>query len=119
MAATEYDVLIIGSGASGGMAAYTLAQKGVKCLLLDAGPQVDFQRNRGFKAVYELPYRGFGDPDGFRMSFRRTNSRPINGWTRRRSRIPTIRKSPITGFAFECSAANPILGAHVVPVERL
>ena len=44
------------------MAAYTLAQKGVKCLLLDAGPQVDFQRNRGMKAVYELPYRGFGKP---------------------------------------------------------
>ena len=62
MAGKEYDVLIIGSGASGGMAAYTLAQKGVKCLLLDAGPQVDFQRNRGMKAVYELPYRGFGKP---------------------------------------------------------
>ena len=61
MAAKEYDVLIIGSGASGGMAAYTLAQKGVKCLLLDAGPQVDFQ-DRGFKPVYELPYRGFGKP---------------------------------------------------------
>jgi choline dehydrogenase-like flavoprotein len=62
MAGKEYDVLIIGSGASGGMAAYTLAQMGVKCLLLDAGPQVDFQRNRGMKAVYELPYRGFGKP---------------------------------------------------------
>ena len=37
-------------------------QKGVKCLMLDAGPQVDFQRNRGMKAVYELPYRGFGKP---------------------------------------------------------
>ena len=62
MASKEYDVLIIGSGASGGMAAYTLAKKGVKCLLLDAGPQVDFQRNRGTKPVYELPYRGFGKP---------------------------------------------------------
>jgi len=28
--------------------------------MLDAGPQVDFQRERGFKNVYELPYRGFG-----------------------------------------------------------
>ncbi len=34
----NHDVLIIGSGASGGMAAYTLARKGVKCLMLDAGP---------------------------------------------------------------------------------
>jgi choline dehydrogenase-like flavoprotein len=58
----DYDVLIIGSGASGGMAAHTLTQKGVKCLMLDAGPQVDFARDRGLKPVYELPYRGFGQP---------------------------------------------------------
>ena len=44
MAKKEYDVLIIGSGASGGMAAYTLTQKGIKCLMLDAGPPVDFAR---------------------------------------------------------------------------
>jgi choline dehydrogenase-like flavoprotein len=62
MAEKQYDVLIIGSGASGGMAAYTLTQKGVNCLMLDAGPPVDFQRQRVFKPVYELPYRGFGKP---------------------------------------------------------
>jgi len=61
----DYDVLIIGSGASGGMAAYTLTQKGIKCLMLDAGPLVDFERNRGLKHVYELPYRGFGRPGRF------------------------------------------------------
>src|SRR5438876_11554342 len=61
----EYDVLIIGSGASGGMAAYTLTQKGVNCLMLDAGPAVDFARDRGLKHVYELPYRGFGRPGRF------------------------------------------------------
>lgn len=32
-----HDVIVIGSGASGGMAAYNLTQKGVKVLLLDAG----------------------------------------------------------------------------------
>ena len=62
MPAKEYDVLIIGSGASGGMAAYNLTKKGIKCLLLDAGPLVDFEKNRGLKPVYELPYRGFGKP---------------------------------------------------------
>ena len=36
--AAEYDVIIVGSGASGGMAAYTLTQKGAKCLVLEAGP---------------------------------------------------------------------------------
>src|SRR5947208_16620936 len=62
MPAKEYDVLIIGSGASGGMAAHTLTQKGISCLMLDAGPLVDFNRARGPKPVYELPYRGFGKP---------------------------------------------------------
>jgi choline dehydrogenase-like flavoprotein len=61
----DYDVLIIGSGASGGMAAYTLAPKGIKCLMLDAGPVVDFDRDQGLKHVYELPYRGFGRPGRF------------------------------------------------------
>src|SRR5579885_444682 len=62
MSTQTWDVLIIGSGASGGMAAYTLTKKGINCLMLDAGPLVDFNRVRGTKAVYELPYRGFGKP---------------------------------------------------------
>lgn len=59
------DVLIVGSGASGGMTAYTLTRIGIKCLMLDAGPPVDFDRERGLKRVYELPYRGFGRPGRF------------------------------------------------------
>jgi len=62
---TDYDVLIIGSGASGGTVASVLAKKGIRCLMLDAGPAVDFQRDRGFKRVCDLPYRGFGKPGRF------------------------------------------------------
>ncbi len=62
MATKDYDVLIIGSGASGGMAAYTLTKQGANCLMLDAGPLVDFNRVRAPKSAYELPYRGFGEP---------------------------------------------------------
>ncbi len=61
----NHDVLIIGSGAGGGMAAYILARLGVKCLLLDAGPLVDYERQRVLKPVYDLPYRGFGRPGQF------------------------------------------------------
>ena len=61
----NYDVLIIGSGASGGMVAHTLTRKGIRCLMLDAGPPVDFNRDRALKPVYELPYRGFGQPGRF------------------------------------------------------
>ena len=62
MSTKDYDVLIIGSGASGGMAAYTLTKLGVKCMMLDAGPLVDFAKERTLKAVYDLPYHGFGEP---------------------------------------------------------
>ena len=58
----DYDVLIVGSGAAGGTAAYALTQKGAKCLVLEAGPLVDFNRQRTLKPVYELPYRGLGKP---------------------------------------------------------
>jgi choline dehydrogenase-like flavoprotein len=62
MPAKGYDVLIVGSGHSGGMAANILTQKGISCLMLNAGPQADFDKDRTTKAAYELPYRGFGQP---------------------------------------------------------
>src|ERR1700730_1445808 len=61
----DHDVLIIGSGCSGGMVAHELTRSGIKCLMLDAGPAVDFQKDRALKPVYELPYRGFGRPGRF------------------------------------------------------
>jgi choline dehydrogenase-like flavoprotein len=79
MAAPTYDVLIIGSGASGGMTAHTLAKKGVNCVMLDAGPQVDFQRDRVMKPVYELPYRGFGKPGRLAHVFQ-ANEFNANQW---------------------------------------
>ena len=38
---TVYDVVIIGSGAGGGMAGYVLANAGIKVLMLEAGPFFD------------------------------------------------------------------------------
>lgn len=61
----KYDVLIIGSGASGGTAAYTLTKNGISCLMLDAGPVINYERDRALKKVYELPYHGFGTPGRF------------------------------------------------------
>jgi choline dehydrogenase-like flavoprotein len=62
MAEGKVDVLIIGSGHSGGMAAKILTEKGISCLMLNAGPVVDFQKDRETRSAFELPFRGFKDP---------------------------------------------------------
>ncbi|MES1258742.1 MAG: GMC family oxidoreductase [Acidobacteriota bacterium] len=62
MATKEHDVLIIGSGHSGGMAANILTQKGISCLMLNAGPEADLARDRVPKTTWDLPFRGFNKP---------------------------------------------------------
>lgn len=37
----QYDVVIVGSGAGGGMAAYILANSGLKVCMIEAGPMYD------------------------------------------------------------------------------
>ncbi len=67
-----YDVLIVGSGAGGGMAAKVLAEGGAECLLLEAGPTWAAGTDGVmFKWNYDSPRRGgssrlrpFGEFDG-------------------------------------------------------
>ena len=61
------------------MAAYTLTKKGIKCLMLDAGPPVDFQNNHVSKPAYELPYRGLGNPGRLPHVFQ-ANEYNANQW---------------------------------------
>ncbi|HZH64595.1 MAG TPA: GMC family oxidoreductase [Flavisolibacter sp.] len=66
-----YDVVIVGSGAGGGMAAYMLANAGLSVALVEAGPMYDPAKNvTQLKWSYESPRRGastkfrpFGDFD--------------------------------------------------------
>ena len=41
----KYDVVIVGSGAGGGMAAYQLSKAGLKVCLIEAGAMYDPQKN--------------------------------------------------------------------------
>ncbi|MGE5518680.1 MAG: GMC oxidoreductase [Candidatus Dadabacteria bacterium] len=67
----NYDVVIVGSGAGGGMAAYVLAHAGLSVALMEAGPSYDPAKNiTQLKWSYESPRRGastkfrpFGDFD--------------------------------------------------------
>ncbi|HVC89425.1 MAG TPA: GMC family oxidoreductase [Acidobacteriaceae bacterium] len=72
MTEAQADVLIIGSGHSGGMVAKVLTEKGISCLMLNAGPIVDFQKDRELKPAYELPYRGFKMPGRLEHVFQAT-----------------------------------------------
>ena len=68
----KYDAVIVGSGAGGGMAAYVLANAGLKVCLLEAGPMFDPKKDSNqLKNPWESVRRGastrfrpFGDFDG-------------------------------------------------------
>ena len=61
MAEEQYDVIIVGSGAGGGMATYQLANAGLKVALIEAGdyydPAADDQRTQ-LRYPWESPRRG-------------------------------------------------------------
>src|SRR5687768_6946454 len=63
---TVYDVIIVGSGAGGGMAGYILANAGVKVLMLEAGPFFDPAKDSlQLKWSYDSPRRGAGTNRAF------------------------------------------------------
>jgi choline dehydrogenase-like flavoprotein len=63
MPSQVYDVIVIGTGAGGGMAIKTLCEAGLQVCALNAGrrlnPEKDFRNHR---MPWEMKFRGFGDP---------------------------------------------------------
>ena len=60
----ETDVIVVGSGAAGGMAAYALTQAGIRVLMLEAGRNYDpAVETPMFQAPHQAPLHGAGTPD--------------------------------------------------------
>jgi choline dehydrogenase-like flavoprotein len=58
------DVIVIGSGAAGGMAAYALTRAGVRVTMLEAGRDYDFETETPmFNGPSEAPLHGAATPD--------------------------------------------------------
>jgi len=60
----EYDAIVVGSGAGGGIAAFILATSGLRVLLLEAGRHYDPLRETPmFQLPKDAPLRGAGGSD--------------------------------------------------------
>lgn len=63
MVKPNYDVIVIGTGAGGGMAIKTLCEAGLKVCALNSGRRLDPRKDfRNHRMPWEMKYRGFGDP---------------------------------------------------------
>lgn len=113
MALKTYDVLIVGTGASGGMAAKALTEHGLEVLLLEAGPTIDTSKFLTRSWPYNFPFRGVGSPkkvekDGRWAAAERT---PFVGYYAEKSQHPytTPADQP-----FDWSLRSRILGGRTL-----
>lgn len=60
---TDYDVIVVGSGAAGGQTAYTLVMEGARVLMLEAGRSYSEAEAPMFHTPQQAPLRGSGTPD--------------------------------------------------------
>src|ERR1700761_7821248 len=70
MSNPDFDVIVVGSGITGGWAAKEFCERGFKTLVLERGPPVEHgQYPTENKAPWNMPFRGLGDPVGWKRDY--------------------------------------------------
>jgi len=108
-----YDVLIVGTGASGGMAAKVLTEHGLEVLLLESGPAVNASQFKTHAMPYHFPFRGVGSPRKIREDGRRAASEytPFPGYYAEFSQHPYTMPSD---QPWDWSLRSRILGGRTL-----
>jgi choline dehydrogenase-like flavoprotein len=95
-AASDYDVIIVGSGAGGGQAAYTLTLGGLKCVMLEAGRFYDpLTETPMYNAPNQAPLMGNGTVDKWFGFYDATAG---GGWSVPGEPYTTIHEQPREQF---------------------
>lgn len=83
--AYDFDVIVVGSGISGGWAAKELCERGFKVGLVERGRMVEHQTDYTTEmlAPWELQHRGFGDQKRYDRDYTHQQGRYFNEWTER------------------------------------
>ena len=92
-----HDVLIVGTGASGGLAAKVLTEAGLEVLLLEGGPSIDTSKYLTHSWPYDFPFRGVGSPKKVQAQ----------------GRLAASERTPFPGFYAEKS-----LHPYTTPAEK-
>ncbi len=81
---TDFDVIVVGSGVTGGWAAKELSEKGLKVLMIERGRMIEHGVDYTTEtlAPWDLPFRGVGDPELYARDYAvQKENRHFNEWT--------------------------------------
>ena len=104
----QYDVVIVGSGAGGGMATKILAEQGLKVAVVEAGPFFDPanpDQQTQLKWPYESPRRGAGTTRAFGEF-----DMAYGGWNIEGEPYNQIGDTNLIGSAPGCWGEEPTIG---------
>lgn len=77
---TTYDVIVVGTGAGGGIAIKTLCAAGLKVCALNAGRDIDPKKDfRQHRMPWEMKFRGYGSEEQRAVSYGKYDSEYVSG----------------------------------------